>query len=260
LTVIKPRKDRSRAFPKRIGVGTYRSHPRAFARVAFSGSLRTGPAPQALAKSVSAFRQGAQRFIAGWSSPVARQAHNLKVTGSNPVPATKIDTKNPAISMDCGVFVFKVEPSPQQNQWLSFVGSNHPQPIAECISAAGEPRFASARRALRSAWPYASNPIILVVEHLRQAAAGQPGRDSSRINAWVRSWPTSPSSRSNSTCPAWPRRRGGADERPNRRKKCPGTLGCPAPGPVTSFPSLPPAELQKLALTSQISHGMMFVI
>src|SRR3954453_18951600 len=27
-------------------------------------------------------------FGAGWSSPVARQAHNLKVTGSNPVPAT----------------------------------------------------------------------------------------------------------------------------------------------------------------------------
>ena len=29
---------------------------------------------------------------AGWSSPVARQAHNLKVTGSNPVPATKIES------------------------------------------------------------------------------------------------------------------------------------------------------------------------
>jgi hypothetical protein len=27
--------------------------------------------------------------VAGWSSPVARQAHNLNVTGSNPVPATK---------------------------------------------------------------------------------------------------------------------------------------------------------------------------
>src|SRR6202051_3451998 len=27
---------------------------------------------------------------AGWSSPVARQAHNLKVIGSNPIPATKI--------------------------------------------------------------------------------------------------------------------------------------------------------------------------
>ena len=33
---------------------------------------------------------------AGWSSPVARQAHNLKVTGSNPVPATK-HTKSPVI-------------------------------------------------------------------------------------------------------------------------------------------------------------------
>ena len=29
---------------------------------------------------------------AGWSSPVARQAHNLKVTGSNPVPATNVST------------------------------------------------------------------------------------------------------------------------------------------------------------------------
>ena len=29
---------------------------------------------------------------AGWSSPVARQAHNLKVAGSNPAPATKSET------------------------------------------------------------------------------------------------------------------------------------------------------------------------
>src|SRR3954452_7144888 len=28
------------------------------------------------------------RLGAGWSSPVARQAHNLKVIGSNPIPAT----------------------------------------------------------------------------------------------------------------------------------------------------------------------------
>ena len=28
-------------------------------------------------------------FDAGWSSLVARQAHNLKVVGSNPAPATK---------------------------------------------------------------------------------------------------------------------------------------------------------------------------
>src|SRR3954451_14418560 len=31
-------------------------------------------------------------YNAGWSNPVARQAHNLKVTGSNPVPATNSHT------------------------------------------------------------------------------------------------------------------------------------------------------------------------
>ena len=35
------------------------------------------------------FSKAAQRFNAGWSSPVARQAHNLKVIGSNPIPATR---------------------------------------------------------------------------------------------------------------------------------------------------------------------------
>ena len=32
-------------------------------------------------------------MIAGWSSPVARQAHNLKVIGSNPIPATNISAE-----------------------------------------------------------------------------------------------------------------------------------------------------------------------
>jgi hypothetical protein len=32
--------------------------------------------------------------VAGWSSPVARQAHNLKVAGSNPAPATKLKKLN----------------------------------------------------------------------------------------------------------------------------------------------------------------------
>jgi hypothetical protein len=32
---------------------------------------------------------------AGWSSPVARQAHNLKVVGSNPTPATKPSKNGP---------------------------------------------------------------------------------------------------------------------------------------------------------------------
>ena len=34
-------------------------------------------------------------LIAGWSSPVARQAHNLKVVGSNPTPATKPTKPSP---------------------------------------------------------------------------------------------------------------------------------------------------------------------
>lgn len=36
------------------------------------------------------------RHGAGWSSPVARQAHNLKVTGSNPVPATNTTETPPS--------------------------------------------------------------------------------------------------------------------------------------------------------------------
>src|SRR5436190_12603487 len=42
---------------------------------------------------------------AGWSSPVARQAHNLKVEGSNPSPAT-IDAKSPAAARPPGFFVY----------------------------------------------------------------------------------------------------------------------------------------------------------
>ncbi len=29
-------------------------------------------------------------YLAGWSSPVAREAHNLEVVGSNPAPATSL--------------------------------------------------------------------------------------------------------------------------------------------------------------------------
>ena len=45
-----------------------------------------------------------QRIDAGWSSPVARQAHNLKVVGSNPTPATN---KNP-LAFGQGVFCLSV--------------------------------------------------------------------------------------------------------------------------------------------------------
>ena len=37
--------------------------------------------------------EGPSRYYiaAGWSSPVAREAHNLEVVGSNPAPATQIE-------------------------------------------------------------------------------------------------------------------------------------------------------------------------
>src|SRR5690606_19198815 len=50
------------------------------------------------------FLKHAVRHDAGWSSPVARQAHNLKVTGSNPVPATKSRTPG---AKTPGVFAFE---------------------------------------------------------------------------------------------------------------------------------------------------------
>src|SRR5215203_740268 len=46
---------------------------------------------------------------AGWSSPVARQAHNLKVTGSNPVPATIQHTARKPHYSCSGAFV-RIEP------------------------------------------------------------------------------------------------------------------------------------------------------
>src|SRR3954470_21941301 len=49
---------------------------------------------------------------AGWSSPVARQAHNLKAAGSNPAPATndacKISsiTHSPSLTRERPVSIF----------------------------------------------------------------------------------------------------------------------------------------------------------
>ena len=49
--------------------------------------------------------------VAGWSSPVAREAHNLEVTGSNPVPATFFTPAGPSVA-PAGCF-FVLAPGPQ---------------------------------------------------------------------------------------------------------------------------------------------------
>ena len=38
---------------------------------------------------------------AGWSSPVARRAHNPKAAGSNPAPATKLFNGNLTVELWC---------------------------------------------------------------------------------------------------------------------------------------------------------------
>ena len=57
----------------------------------------------AACKNPSQFRK-TSHLTAGWSSPVARQAHNLKVTGSNPVPATKHTEQTPCRVSGRGLF------------------------------------------------------------------------------------------------------------------------------------------------------------
>ena len=37
---------------------------------------------------IAGYNPPTSKVVAGWSSSVARQAHNLKVAGSNPAPAT----------------------------------------------------------------------------------------------------------------------------------------------------------------------------
>src|SRR5690606_21761510 len=52
-------------------------------------------------------------FDAGWSSPVARQAHNLKAAGSNPAPATKSKRRgiSPALFLFSDISKARHEPS-----------------------------------------------------------------------------------------------------------------------------------------------------
>ena len=72
------------------------------------------PAKGGLGRASGPFRSGGTvNFMgfgsckggAGWSSPVARQAHNLKVTGSNPVPATNFSQVDNTPSALRGAFL-----------------------------------------------------------------------------------------------------------------------------------------------------------
>ena len=69
--------------------------------------------------------QHAQSTSAGWSSPVARQAHNLKAAGSNPAPAT-ISTKSPGPLNAAGAFRRLTPPAPPRRQvYLTLLERDH---------------------------------------------------------------------------------------------------------------------------------------
>src|SRR5882757_7231785 len=72
-------------------------------------------------------------FAAGWSSPVARQAHNLKVVGSNPAPAT--NSKKPP-SQEGGFLLFRLS--------LFWPGGNR-CPSRSHAASASTPAIASPR-------------------------------------------------------------------------------------------------------------------
>ena len=71
--------------------------------------------PQRRHRSALRFAEPVTRqVVAGWSSPVARQAHNLKVAGSNPAPATNISSGSLVdrpLPQEAGLFCF-VLPTP----------------------------------------------------------------------------------------------------------------------------------------------------
>jgi hypothetical protein len=121
FAVIKSAKAGPCPFPKQGEVDTYPSHPMALPGLpSQEASRRDRSAPNRRwpVHFRSGFSKAVQRFNAGWSSPVARQAHNLKVIGSNPIPATKYEA--PAILIDCRGFLLSLRscPPPQVRSGL----------------------------------------------------------------------------------------------------------------------------------------------
>ncbi len=104
LNTHQPRRRTSTAWWLWRGVNT-RSHPelgrenpqRPWYCVSRRGRVGRRQAFQVRPTLASSQRYSRSTLIpAGWSSPVARQAHNLKAAGSNPAPATNLQTQSPA--------------------------------------------------------------------------------------------------------------------------------------------------------------------
>ena len=100
-------------------------------------------------------------LIAGWSSPVARQAHNLKVVGSNPTPATNLNAKEPLRNQGFLHYCPKVQRRWRMGQFSSV--STVTDAGAFCLDAIK-------RRHLKSNAPDAQ-VLRIVALHLRNSCA-----------------------------------------------------------------------------------------
>ena len=88
---------------------------------------------------------------AGWSSPVARQAHNLKVAGSNPAPATKFMAFAPAKAPVSGAFfafVRTVSGGQRKHAWTHRLSrrTRRIPPLRRSACAGRQPRLARRSR------------------------------------------------------------------------------------------------------------------
>ena len=122
-------------------------------------------------------------FGAGWSSPVARQAHNLKVTGSNPVPAT-ISTCNSPVLV-AGVLRLREHAGSQRggacsDQKSRATFSEHALTVAEPCRPSTHRRFISRGNASQKSprfYPANVRPIVAVAQYTGPRAANEIGRD-----------------------------------------------------------------------------------
>src|SRR5262245_11184659 len=84
-------------------------------------------------------------LTAGWSSPVARQAHNLKVPGSNPGPATKIPESEITlrqIERSGGVRVCAFGAALRKAVWLPIDGAGNSAKTVDLVrSQAGRRKY-----------------------------------------------------------------------------------------------------------------------
>ena len=84
-----------------------------------------------------------QAFGAGWSSPVARQAHNLKVIGSNPIPATKFLEQYQVDSPPLAGFFIRYKPFPANAKEMRLNPMSKRQSAADDEALAKIPRHKS---------------------------------------------------------------------------------------------------------------------